>query len=59
MSADPDPRSDLEYHLVDLDVIPVEGSNEVVIMPEESEMVSDTSFLIATERDLYDLGDWV
>lgn len=58
VAADPDPRSDLEYRLIDLDVIVVEGSESVVFMPDESDMHGENEFVVAGESDVCDLESW-
>ncbi|MFW5918567.1 MAG: hypothetical protein ACOCSP_01465 [archaeon] len=58
VAADPDPRTDLQYQMVDLDVIHVEGSETVVVLPNEADMLRENAFVVIEEGDLYDLEAW-
>lgn len=58
VSADPDPKADLEYRMVDLDVIHVENSETVVILPNEADMLRENAFVVTDEADLCDLEAW-
>lgn len=58
VSADPDPHGDLEYQMVELDVIHVEGSESVVVLPNEADMLRENAFLVTTEDDLCELEHW-
>lgn len=44
--------------MVDLDVIHVEGSETVVILPNEADMLRENAFVVTDEADLYDLEAW-
>lgn len=59
VSADPDPRIDLDYRMIDLDVIHVEGSDTVVLLPNEADMLRENAFVVADEGNLRDLEKWV
>lgn len=59
VSADPDPHEDLDYRMVELDVIGVEGSDTVVVLPNEADMLKDDAFVVTSAEHVCDLDDWV
>lgn len=44
--------------MVDLDVIHVENSETVVILPNEADMLRENAFVVTDEADLCDLEAW-
>jgi hypothetical protein len=58
---DPDAHADLDYELVDLDLIYTDasGREQVLVMPNDEDMLRDDAFLVADEDDLYDLETMV
>lgn len=56
---DPSLDGDLDYQLVDLDVIYLEDSNKVIVLPEEEEMLREDAFMITMDDDICDLIEWV
>jgi hypothetical protein len=57
----PDPNDDLEYELVDLDVIRHDPGrrDQVLVMPTDEEMLRDDAFLVADADALVDLETMV
>lgn len=55
---DPDPATDLGYEAVELDLIPTtaEGTNRVLVLPTDEEMLADDAFLIVDEVSVHDLA---
>jgi len=45
--------------MVELDVIGVEGSESVVVLPNEADMLRDDAFVVMNAADICDLDDWV
>lgn len=45
--------------MIDLDVIHVEGSDTVVLLPNEADMLRENAFVVADEGNLRDLEKWV
>lgn len=58
VAGDPDPAADLGYEAVELDLIPTtaEGTNRVLVLPTDEEMLADDAFLIIDEGSVYDLA---
>lgn len=57
VAADPDLRGDLGYEWSDLDVVrPENGSDQVVLLPKDEEMLHNDAFLVADEESLVDVG---
>jgi hypothetical protein len=54
---DPDAHDDLGYELVELDLIYTDasGREQVLVMPNDEDMLRDDAYLVAGEDDLYDL----
>ena len=55
---DPDPATDLGYEAVELDLIPTtaEGTDRVLVLPTDEEMLADDAFLIADEVSMLELA---
>lgn len=51
----PDLHRDLGYELLDLDVIDIADSNDVLFMPREESMDDSDTFVIVRRRDLVPL----
>ena len=55
-SVDPDPQQDLEYELCDWEVVtPSSESEQVVFLPEDTEMLRDEAFVIAGRESICSL----
>lgn len=54
LPADPDLERDLGYELLDLEVIEVPISKEMVFLPSEEDMLKDEAFIIAPQRLICD-----
>lgn len=52
VAEDPDPSEDLDYELIDLDVIRTEtgGKEQVLLLPSDEDMLRRDAFIVA-ERD--------
>jgi hypothetical protein len=59
VSEDPDLHSDLGYELIDLDVLDVEVADQVMVLPEETEMLREDAFVVVDDDDVCDLLEWV
>lgn len=55
---DPDLAMDFGYEAVELDLIPTmaEGTNRVLVLPTDEEMLADDAFMIVDERSVRDLA---
>lgn len=54
---DPDPQQHLDYELRDWEVLtPSSDSEQVVFLPEDSELLRDEAFLIVSRESLCSLG---
>lgn len=57
---DPDLHDDLEYGLVDLEMIATDTPDgQVLVLPREEDMVHEEMFLVAEADAVADLVDWV
>lgn len=55
LPADPDPRRDLGYHQLELEVFEVEAGDQLMILPRDEDMVREDAFIIARESSLLDV----
>ncbi len=57
VSQNPDPADDLGYEAVELDLIATtaDGTNRVLVLPTDEEMLADDAFMIVDEGDVQDL----
>ena len=54
----PDPRADLGYETTDWErIAAADGSDQLVFLPAEEEMLLQDAFIIATDSDLRDLEE--
>jgi hypothetical protein len=55
----PDPLDDLGYDLVELDFIPTStsGSEEVLVLPTDEEMLREDAFVVADKDSVVDLAE--
>lgn len=51
----PDPRTDLGYDPLDLEVFETEVDEKLMILPRDEEMVGEDAFVVATADSLADL----
>lgn len=58
VSDDPDLHQDLDYELLDLDVLDIEVADQVMVLPEETEMLKEDAFIVVEEDDVCDLAEW-
>jgi hypothetical protein len=58
---DPDPRDDLGYDLIDLDILPtnVEGRSQILVLPTDEDLLRENAFIVADEPLLRDLDSMV
>lgn len=57
--ADPDPRTDLGYDPMDLEVMEAgDRPDDLVVLPRDEEVLRDEAFIIVGQRGVRDLGDW-
>lgn len=57
--ADPDLSDDFGYELAEMDVIETaDGSDQLLFLPWDEEMIRDASFIVASKRTVVDLVDW-
>lgn len=53
---DPDPRRNLDYRLRDWEVLrPSDGSDQIVFLPEDEEMLRNEAFVIVQQDELCSL----
>ena len=57
-SANPDPHDDLDYRMVDLEVIGLGDLDTVVVLSDEADLLRDDAFVVTTVEQLCDLDDW-
>lgn len=53
---DPDPHSDLDYELVNWEVVPNSVDDKQVFLPIEESMLRDEAFIVAEPEACCDLG---
>lgn len=61
VSPDPDPSNDLEYELIELDVIETTagGEPQVLVLPEDEDMLREDAFMVVEEGGVCDLETMV
>jgi hypothetical protein len=61
VSPDPDPSTDLEYDLIELDVIETDagGRPQVLVLPEDENMLREDAFMVVEESGICDLETMV
>lgn len=61
VSPDPDPSADLEYELIELDVIETNagGRPQVLVLPEDEDMLREDAFMVVEESAICDLDTMV
>ena len=61
VSPDPDPSNDLEYELIELDVIQTTagGRPQVLVLPEDEDMLREDAFMVVKESAICDLETMV
>lgn len=59
--SDPDPAADLEYDIIDLDVIrtTTNGRPKVLVLPTDEDLLREDAFMIVDEESVYDLETMV
>lgn len=56
----PDLSEDLDYDLIDLDVITTDDPyQQVLVLPKDEDMLHEDMFLVADPEGVVDLIDWV
>ncbi|WP_435346454.1 hypothetical protein [Haloarchaeobius sp. HRN-SO-5] len=55
--ADPDPERDLEYRLLDVDVVTAEQYGQLLLLPSDDTMLKEDAFIVADEDAVVDLGE--
>ncbi|MFC3476473.1 hypothetical protein [Halobacterium litoreum] len=58
---DPDPERDLDYALIDLDVIQTttNGRDQVLVLPTDEDLLREDAFMVAEESAVRDLEKMV
>lgn len=56
--ADPDLHGDLGYEFVNLEMIDLDAPNQVMVLPEEAEMLREDAFAVVDGDDVCDLREW-
>lgn len=57
----PSPSDDLEYDIIDLDIISTttNGEPKVLVLPTDEDLLREDAFMIVTEDNVYDLETMV
>lgn len=58
---DPNPSDDLEYDIIDLDIIrtTTNGEPKILVLPTDEDLLREDAFMIVTEDNVYDLETMV
>lgn len=61
VAPDPDPCGDLDYELIELDVIETNagGRPQVLVLPEDEDMLREDAFMVVEESAICDLETMV
>lgn len=61
VAEDPDPERDLDYELIDLDVIQtaVEDRHQVLVLPTDEDLLREDAFMVVEESAIRDLETMV
>lgn len=59
--SDPDPTADLEYDIIDLDIIKTStnGRPQVLVLPTDEDLLREDAFMVVDEDSVYDLETMV
>lgn len=57
--ADPDPRKDLGYDPMDLELMEAgDRPEDLVVLPQDEKALRDEAFIVVARGTVRDLGDW-
>lgn len=61
VAEDPDPETDLDYELIDLDVIQTTANDrhQVLVLPTDEDLLREDAFMVVEESAVYDLETMV
>lgn len=61
VAEDPDPETDLDYELIDLDVIQTNANDrqQVLVLPTDEDLLREDAFMVVEESAIHDLETMV
>jgi len=54
---DPDPEADLGYECVAVDVVAAEQYGQLLVLPDDDELLREDAFIVAGKNDVVQLDD--